>query len=76
MKNPWLMKNPFLSMWLSGANAFWGAARGQSMGAGRSLLTVMAEENMRQILRFWSGAFAPAPPVAAPKRRPARKQRR
>ena len=77
MKNPWLMKNPFLSMWLSGANAFWGAARGQSMAAGRSLLTVMAEENMRQVLRFWSGAFALAPPVAALKRRPgARKHRR
>ena len=27
MKNPWGKKNPFLSMWLSGANAVAGAAR-------------------------------------------------
>ena len=27
MSNPWLKKNPFLSMWLSGANAVAGAAR-------------------------------------------------
>lgn len=77
MKNPWLMKNPFLSMWLSAANAFWGAARGQSMAAGTSLVNAMAEESMRQALRFWSGAFASAPQAAARKRHPgARKSRR
>ena len=27
MKNPWLKKNPFMSMWLSGANAITGKAR-------------------------------------------------
>lgn len=29
MSNPWMKKNPFLSLWLSGANAAAGAARGQ-----------------------------------------------
>jgi hypothetical protein len=33
MANPWMKKNPFLSMWLSGLNAMLGAARGQAMAA-------------------------------------------
>ena len=28
MSNPWLKKNPFMSMWLSGANSVAGSARG------------------------------------------------
>ena len=28
MHNPWLKKNPFMSMWLSGANSIASAARG------------------------------------------------
>ena len=28
MKNPWLKKNPLMSLWLSGANKVAGAARG------------------------------------------------
>ncbi len=27
MKNPWLKKNPFMSMWLSGANTVLNSAR-------------------------------------------------
>jgi len=30
MKNPWLKKNPFLSMWLSGANSVASHARSQA----------------------------------------------
>ena len=30
MKNPWLKKNPLMSMWLSGANAMLGVARSQA----------------------------------------------
>jgi hypothetical protein len=29
MSNPWLTKNPFMSMWLSGANKIAGSARSQ-----------------------------------------------
>ena len=29
MSNPWLKKNPFMSMWLSGANSVANSARGQ-----------------------------------------------
>ena len=33
--NPWLKKNPLLSIWLSTANAMMGAARGQAALAAR-----------------------------------------
>lgn len=33
MKNPWLKKNPFMSIWLSGANKVAGAARGKAAAA-------------------------------------------
>lgn len=35
MKNPWLKKNPMLSMWLSGANAVAGAARSRVTAEGK-----------------------------------------
>ena len=76
MKNPWLTKNPFMSMWLSGANAVLGAARGQSMAAGRSLMTSMMEENMRQALRFWGAAAMPAQRTLPRKRRASARKRR
>ena len=33
MKNPWLKKNPVLSMWLSGAHRVAGTARGHAVAA-------------------------------------------
>ena len=33
MKNPWLKKNPLMSMWLSGAHKVAVAARGQAAAA-------------------------------------------
>ncbi|HEY0419875.1 MAG TPA: hypothetical protein VGC80_10180 [Acetobacteraceae bacterium] len=35
MANPWTKKNPFLSIWLSAANAFAGAARGAMTAAAK-----------------------------------------
>jgi hypothetical protein len=44
MSNPWLKKNPFLSMWLSGANRIAGTFRGQaSAQIKRQLTTAMTE---------------------------------
>src|ERR1700735_4746203 len=33
VKNPWTKKNPFMSMWLSGANKVVGSARGRASAA-------------------------------------------
>ena len=64
MKNPWLKKNPFLSMWLSGANTIVGSARGR-----------MTAEANRQMNAIGRGILNPRliaplhterPPVATP----------
>jgi len=39
MMNPWLKKNPFLSMWLSGANTVASSARGRIASEQRSTAT-------------------------------------
>ncbi|BAN26429.1 putative uncharacterized protein [Caballeronia insecticola] len=46
-----MKKNPFLSMWLSGANAVVGSTRGRA--------TAQAK---RQVSNFWSAALAPSKP--------------
>lgn len=73
MKNPWLKKNPFMSMWLSGAHKVAGAARGLAAAAVKREATRaskdIAAEGTKQVLDFWgSAAGAGAPkPKARPK---------
>jgi len=52
MRNPWMKKNPFMSMWLSGANAALGSARGRTTAQA----TTMMSEAAKQVVRFWNGA--------------------
>jgi hypothetical protein len=61
MKNPWLKKNPFLSMWLSGANAVFGAARGSATAAARRQSKALMDHGARQIVDFWTGGLASKP---------------
>jgi hypothetical protein len=49
----WMKKNPFMSIWLSGANAVAGRARVQTTAQARAALT-------KQVTRFWTGAWLPA----------------
>ena len=73
MSNPWLKKNPFLSLWLSGANAVAGAARGK----------VTAEINRQTkaasaavVKEFTAASPAPAQPAKPAKRAAAVRKRR
>jgi hypothetical protein len=59
MKNPWLKKNPFLSMWLSGANALAGTARGRAMAEARRQATSMMTQGTRQMKEIWAGTLTP-----------------
>jgi hypothetical protein len=59
MANPWLKKNPFLSMWLSTANRVAGTMRAQA--------TAQAKRNLKATV-----AEAKAAPAAKPK--PTRKR--
>ena len=68
MNNPWLAKNPFLSMWMTAANSMLGYARGHAFNYARQQQTAMMNEAGKAILAFWSGA-ALVPQPAKRKRR-------
>jgi hypothetical protein len=51
VKNPWTKKNPFMSMWLSGANKVVGSARGRASAAAK-----------KQVVDFWTTALTPPKP--------------
>ncbi len=67
MKNPWTKKNPFLSMWLSGANAMMGSARGVANAQAKRQAVTLMTEGTKEIGKFWSGALA-APPARKTKK--------
>ena len=73
MKNPYTKKNPFMSMWLSGANKVAGAARGRAIAAVKreatKATTNAGAAGAKQVLDFWSGAFGAPTKAGAKKRR-------
>ena len=73
MSNPWLKKNPFLSMWLSGANAVAGSARGQMTAQinrqSKAVAAAVAKE-------FVAAALTPPKPVKPSKRAASPRKRR
>ena len=66
------MKNPWMSLWLSAANASMSSARGLAAAQARRAQTAMFDEMTRQATAFWFPASAPA---AKTKRRRAAKRR-
>lgn len=57
MKNPWIKKNPYMSMWLSGANAVAGSARSRAAAEGKRQAATMMTTSAKQIVDFWSGVL-------------------
>jgi hypothetical protein len=55
MSNPWLKKNPFLSMWMSGANSIAGSMRGQA----KRHATIATTQAANEIANFWAKALTP-----------------
>ena len=53
MANLWTKKNPFLSLWLSGANAVAGKMRGPAAAAMAKHQAAM----MKQMTRAWTDAW-------------------
>ena len=62
MFNPWTKKNPLLSMMLSGANAWAGAARGIMTGQAKRQQAAAMREGTRQITDVWAAALTNAAP--------------
>jgi hypothetical protein len=61
MSNPWLKKNPFMSMWLSSANRIAGSLRGQATAEVNRQLRAAATEATSENIKLRSAAVsAPA----------------
>ena len=58
MANPWLKKNPFMSMWFSTANRVAGSLRGRA--------TVQAKRQVKAVI---TEAISPPEPKAKPTRK-------
>jgi len=72
MSNPWLKKNPFMSMWLSGANKIAGSARSQvAAAAKRQISHTLAKATEENVKRWFD-----APVVAWPKAKAKAKTRK
>jgi hypothetical protein len=72
MSNPWLKKNPYMSMWLSGANSLANTARGKVAGHAKRQSTAALNKASRDIFSLWTDALTaplkPAKPVRRKKR--------
>lgn len=55
MANPWLKKNPFMSMWLTTANRAASSARQQAGRAARRQVAAAQTEVLRQMVDLWAG---------------------
>ena len=61
MSNPWLKKNPFMSLWLSSANRIAGSLRGQATAEVKRQVKAAATEATNENIKLWSAAVsAPA----------------
>ena len=59
MSNPWLKKNPFMSMWLSTANRMTGSLRGQATAQAKRQLNAAVNEATNENIRLWTAAGLP-----------------
>ena len=66
MSNPWLKKNPFMSMWLSGANSVANSARGRIASEAKRQSTTAITKATNDMFSLWTGAMTSA---TAPKRK-------
>lgn len=69
MSNPWLKKNPFMSMWLSGANRIAGTFRGRASAQVKRHVNATMTEAASASRRIWSDAQKAALSGARAKRK-------
>ena len=74
MANPWLKKNPLMSLWLSSAHSIAGVTGARLAAQARQQATWAAQQAVGEIVKFWTvAALAPTRPAPVAKRRKARK---
>lgn len=69
MSNPFLKKNPLMSMWLSAANRTAGTLRGQATAQAKRQISAAVTKATNDNLKAMLGGTAPAAPKAKPKKR-------
>lgn len=69
LKNPWLKKNPLLSMWLSGANRIAGSVRGHATAQAKRQVAATAKKASTETARLWTDALTGSRPAKKRKRR-------
>jgi hypothetical protein len=67
MSNPWLKKNPFMSMWLSGANSVANSARGRIAAVAKRQSTTAVNKAASDLFSIWTDAMTK--PTASKRRR-------
>lgn len=72
MSNPWLKKNPFMSLWLTGANKVIGSARDQATAAMKREASkagaAVSAAAAKQVTDFWTDALTKSPGIARKRR--------
>lgn len=58
MSNPWLKKNPFMSLWLSEANRMAGSLRGQATAQAKRQVQAAVTEATNESIKWWYAALA------------------
>jgi hypothetical protein len=69
VKNPWGKKNPFLSMWLSGANAMAGAARSRVTAEAKRQTSAAITRGTKQATKQMTDALTGKPPAKKRRKR-------
>jgi hypothetical protein len=69
MANPWLKKNPFMSMWLSGANTVANSARGHIAAEAKRQSTTAVDTAARDVFAVWADAMTGGSAARRRKRR-------
>ena len=69
MPNPWLKKNPFMSMWLSSANRILGSVRGHTTAQATRQVNAAMTEATKATVKAWSGVLKPTSAGARTKRK-------
>ncbi len=69
MSNPWLKKNPFMSMWLSAANRMVGSLRSQVTPQAKRAVNAAVAEAAKENVKLWSAALRASPAQSKPKRK-------
>ena len=69
MSNPWLKKNPFMSMWLSGANSVANSARARIAAEAKRQTTTAVNKASRDMFTIWTDAMTGAPAAKRKRKR-------